>query len=67
MAKNLQQDGSVIFSTAANANEMEEFFDNEVQTIRRHFPPSFHFTDIKAKGQFRCVCFQHYLYFLVYV
>ncbi|KAI7806480.1 putative complement C4 [Triplophysa rosa] len=36
----------------ANANEIEELFDDEVQTIRRHFPPSFDFREIKAKGKF---------------
>ncbi|XP_065117363.1 complement C4-A-like [Paramisgurnus dabryanus] len=36
---------------SANADKIEDFFDNEIQTIRWHFPPSFHFVDLKAEGK----------------
>ncbi|XP_073728066.1 complement C4-B isoform X2 [Misgurnus anguillicaudatus] len=36
---------------SANADQIEDFFDNEIPTIRRQFPPSYHFVDIKAEGK----------------
>uniref|UniRef100_A0A673NBC1 Complement C4-like n=1 Tax=Sinocyclocheilus rhinocerous TaxID=307959 RepID=A0A673NBC1_9TELE len=36
-----------------NSNEIEEFLDFEIQTIRRYFPPSFEFKQIDVKEKVR--------------
>lgn len=36
-----------------NSNEVEEFFDFEIQNIRHYFPPSFEFKQIDVKGKVR--------------
>lgn len=50
-----------------NANEIEELFVNEVQTIRRYFPASFDFKEIKAKGIFEYVNFYLNFYSIYFV
>jgi len=37
--------------TAADSNEDEEFFDFDIQSTRRYFPPSFEFKQIDVKGK----------------
>ncbi|XP_063055865.1 complement C4-B [Engraulis encrasicolus] len=36
---------------SASAGDIEDFFDNEVQTIRQYFPPSFNFDEITVDGK----------------
>lgn len=35
--------------TAVDSNEIEEFFDTEMESIRNYFPPSFEFKQINVK------------------
>ncbi|KAL2083916.1 hypothetical protein ACEWY4_019434 [Coilia grayii] len=39
------------YGRVASAEDIEDFFDNEVQIIRQFFPPSFSFVDITVEGK----------------
>lgn len=52
LQKKMREDSQKGYGRTEELNEIEDYFLNEVQYIRRHFPPSFDFTefDINGKG-----------------
>ncbi|XP_030639249.1 complement C4 [Chanos chanos] len=45
------EDQSKSHGRTSGASDIEDFFDNSVQDIRRYFPPSFEFRDIEVNGK----------------
>uniref|UniRef100_A0A672KKA6 Complement C4-like n=1 Tax=Sinocyclocheilus grahami TaxID=75366 RepID=A0A672KKA6_SINGR len=51
--KKRKEDQRTGHGRTVNSNEIEEFLDFEIQTIRRYFPPSFEFKQIDVKEKVR--------------
>uniref|UniRef100_A0A673NCW8 Complement C4-like n=1 Tax=Sinocyclocheilus rhinocerous TaxID=307959 RepID=A0A673NCW8_9TELE len=51
--KKRKEDQRTEHGRTVNSNEIEEFLDFEIQTIRRYFPPSFEFKQIDVKEKVR--------------